>query len=62
MMGPTPCALTIAQMKKAIPAIGTTNAFAVNRWRLVRGNTIRGSDQLAQDVDIHFVNREPDGG
>lgn len=34
-MGPTPWALTIHQMKKTIPAIGTKIAFSVNRCRLL---------------------------
>ena len=34
MMGPTPCALTMHQMKNVIPAIGTMMALTVNRWRL----------------------------
>ena len=34
MIGPTPFALTMHQMKKVIPAIGATMAFAVKRWRL----------------------------
>jgi hypothetical protein len=33
-MGPTPFALTMDQTKNAIPAMGTTIAFAVNKWRL----------------------------
>ena len=34
MIGPTPFALTIHQMKKVIPAIGATMAFTVKRCRL----------------------------
>lgn len=34
MMGPNPWALTMAQMKKTIPAVGATTAFNVNRCRL----------------------------
>ena len=34
MIGPTPCAFTIHQMKKVMPAIGTTTAFSVKRCRL----------------------------
>ena len=37
MMGPTPCALTMHQMKNVMPAIGTTIALSVNRWRLCVG-------------------------
>lgn len=35
MIGPTPCALTIHQMKNVMPAMGTTIALSVNRCRLV---------------------------
>ena len=34
MIGPTPCALTMHQMKKVIPAMGTTTALTVNKCRL----------------------------
>lgn len=34
MIGPTPLALTITQMKNVKPAIGTKIALAVKRWRL----------------------------
>lgn len=34
MIGPTPLALTMDQMKNAMPAMGTTIALAVKRWRL----------------------------
>lgn len=34
MMGPTPFAFTIHQMKKVTPAIGVTMAFTVNKCRL----------------------------
>ena len=37
MIGPTPCALTMVQMKNVMPAIGTTMALAVNRCRLEGG-------------------------
>lgn len=45
-MGPIPCARTIAQMKKAIPAGGTKKDFAVNRWRILcTGNQMNGKLQ-----------------
>src|SRR5690242_1574131 len=34
-IGPIPLARTMAQMKKAIPAVGTTYAFTVNKWRIL---------------------------
>ena len=34
MMGPTPFALTIHQIKKMMPAAGATMALSVKRWRL----------------------------
>jgi hypothetical protein len=34
-MGPIPFARTIAQMKNATPAVGTTYAFTVNKWRIL---------------------------
>ena len=37
MIGPTPLAFTMDQMKNAIPAMGTKIALAVNRWRLKKG-------------------------
>ena len=33
-IGPTPCALTMHQMKNVMPAIGATMAFTVNKCRL----------------------------
>jgi len=36
MIGPTPWALTMHQMKKMIPAMGVTIALAVNKCRLGR--------------------------
>ena len=33
-MGPTPCALTMHQTKKVMPATGATMALSVKRWRL----------------------------
>jgi hypothetical protein len=35
MMGPTPLAFTMHQMKKTKPAVGVTINFKVNRWRLI---------------------------
>ena len=37
IIGPTPCARTMHQMKNVMPAIGTTIALSVNRWRLCVG-------------------------
>jgi hypothetical protein len=45
-IGPIPCALTMAQMKKEIPAVGTTKALTVNKCRILcTGNQIAGSEQ-----------------
>ena len=35
MMGPTPFALTMHQIKKMTPAAGATMALSVKRWRLM---------------------------
>lgn len=35
IIGPNPCAFTIAQIKKTMPAVGATMAFTVNKCRLV---------------------------
>lgn len=34
-IGPSPFARTIAQMKKAIPAVGAKKALTVNKWRIL---------------------------
>jgi hypothetical protein len=39
-IGPMPLALTRAQMKKAIPAVGTTYALTVKRWRILLHETL----------------------
>lgn len=45
MMGPSPWALTTAQMKNAMPAVGTTYALTVNRCRILcTGNQIAGRE------------------
>jgi len=45
MIGPTPLALTIHQMKKVMPAVGATIAFTVNRCRILWiGNQIAGRE------------------
>jgi hypothetical protein len=44
-IGPMPCALTIAQAKNTIPAVGTTYALTVNKCRILcTGNHRNGSD------------------
>lgn len=62
MIGPTPWALTMHQMKNVMPAMGTTIALRVNKWRLVGicEKTCRRRGEEA--VDLHLMDREPDGG
>lgn len=44
-MGPMPLARTMAQMKNAMPAVGTTKAFTEKRWRILwTGNQRKGSE------------------
>lgn len=46
-IGPSPWARTTAQMKKATPAAGATNAFTVNKWRILcTGNHRNGRDPI----------------
>jgi len=45
MIGPTPFALMMHQMKNVIPAVGATMALRVKRWRILWiGNHIAGSE------------------
>ena len=45
MTGPPPPALTNAQMKRAMPAVGATTALTVKRWRILwTGNQMNGSE------------------
>lgn len=59
MIGPTPLAFTMLQIKKVIPAIGTTMALAVNRCRLMKeckqARTLR--KKIKNEV-VHLMNRE----
>ena len=44
-IGPIPCALTMAQMKNVMPAMGTTKALTVNKCRILcTGNQIAGKE------------------
>lgn len=57
MMGPTPLAFTMHQMKKVMPAVGATIAFRVNRWRILWiGNQIAGRE-MSQKRKKHMKSR-----
>ena len=49
------------QTKKVMPAIGTTTAFTVNRWRLQRRSALCPT-VTQEDASLHLVNGEPDRG
>lgn len=53
-MGPTPCALTMHHTKKVMPAMGTTTAFTVKRWRL-RDRQPDGTFGQMKRADAHIL-------
>lgn len=62
-IGPIPLALTSAQMKNEIPAVGTTYAFTVKRCRILwTGNQIAGSEtnqKMKNDTNSTVLVPEP---
>ena len=55
--GPIPWALTMHHTKNAIPAMGTTTAFSVNKCRLFERVSV--TRQSISRKGVHLVDREP---
>lgn len=58
MMGPTPFAFTMHQIKKVTPAMGVTMALRVKRCRLIILEISNLGTRLNRQ--LHLMDREPD--